>query len=142
MKTAPFIIERTLRAPVEKVWKALTDKNEMRQWYFDLPEFKAEPGFEFRFEAGEKGKLFLHVCRVTEVVPNRKLAYTWRYEGYAGNSTVTFELFPEGDKTRIKLTHEGLETFPALPDFAKENFAAGWTSFIDTSLKSFVEKES
>ncbi|HEX8041923.1 MAG TPA: SRPBCC domain-containing protein [Chryseosolibacter sp.] len=142
MKRAPVIIERTLRAPIEKVWKALTDKDQMRHWYFDLPEFRAEPGFEFTFEGGEEGRLFSHVCRVTEVIPNRKLAYTWRYDGYPGDSTVTFDLFAEGDGTRIRLTHEGLESFPALPDFARENFVTGWTSLIGTSLKSYTEQRS
>src|SRR3989337_1023338 len=88
MKTLPFEIERTFHAPVEKVWKALTDKNDMKQWYFDLKAFKPEVGFEFVFEAGEGGKTFRHVCKVTEVVVNRKLAYTWRYDGYPGNSVV------------------------------------------------------
>jgi uncharacterized protein YndB with AHSA1/START domain len=32
-----------------KIWKALTDKEEMKIWYFDLEAFQAEVGFEFRF---------------------------------------------------------------------------------------------
>jgi uncharacterized protein YndB with AHSA1/START domain len=141
MKTRPFEIERTFDAPIERVWKAITDKNDMRQWYFDLEAFKPEVGFEFEFYGiGNDGKKFLHRCTVTEVILNRKLAYTWRYEGYPGNSVVTFELFKEGNRTRLKLTHEGLETFPPSPDFAKENFANGWTSLIGTLLKDFVEK--
>ena len=39
------VIERTYNAPVEKVWKALTDVDQMRQWYFDLKEFKLERRF-------------------------------------------------------------------------------------------------
>jgi len=142
MKTEPVVIERTLQAPVEKVWKALTDKNDMRQWYFDLKAFKPEVGFEFEFNAGEETKTYRHICKVTEVVVNRKLAYTWRYEGYPGNSVVTFELFPEDDQTRIKLTHEGLESFPSQDAFAKENFAKGWTSLIGSELSTFLEKRS
>ena len=44
-----IIMERTLDAPVAKVWKALTDVDQMREWYFDLKEFKPEIGFEFEF---------------------------------------------------------------------------------------------
>jgi len=41
----------------------------------------------------------------------------------------------------VKLTHEGLETFPANnPDFAKESFAGGWGYLIGKSLPEFVEK--
>ena len=139
----PFVIERTYDAPVEKVWKALTDKNEMKQWYFDLKEFKPEPGFEFQFYGeGKNGEKFLHLCKITDVLKNKKLRYSWRYDGYEGISFVTFELFDEGEKTRLKLTHEGLESFPktANNDFAKENFAEGWTYITGTSLKEYLEK--
>jgi uncharacterized protein YndB with AHSA1/START domain len=141
MNNEPFVIVRVYNAPVEKVWKAITDPVDMKQWYFYIPDFKAEIGFEFQFEGGADDRKYTHLCKITEVVPNKKLAYSWRYEGHGGNSLVSFELFAEGDKTRVKLTHAGLETFPAdQPDFAKENFEAGWNEIIGTSLKEYVEK--
>lgn len=141
MNNEPFVIERTYNAPVEKVWRAITDRDQMKQWYFDIAEFKAEAGFKFQFSGkGSKGELYLHLCEVKEVIPNKKLSYSWTYDNYEGYSVVTFELFGENGTTRLKLTHEGLETFPALPDFAKESFTAGWTEIIGTSLKKFVEQ--
>jgi hypothetical protein len=50
-------------------------------------------------------------------------------------------LFDEGGKTRLKLTHEGLETFPQLPDFARHNFEQGWTYITGKSLPEFLEKQ-
>jgi len=135
------IIERTFTAPVARVWKALTDVEEMRRWYFDLEEFKPEVGFEFEFTVEHEGMKYHHLCRVTEVIPQKKLSYTWRYKGHEGDSLVTFELFAEGEKTRLKLTHEGLETFPKLPAFARENFKQGWTS-IASELQQFLEKDA
>jgi len=141
MKSEPFVIERSYDAPIERVWKAITDKDQMKQWYFDIAEFEPKVGFEFSFVGENEGRKFVHLCEITEVEVDKKLAYSWRYEGYEGKSFVTFELFSEGDKTLVKLTHEGLETFPANnPDFAKENFAGGWSYIIGTSLKEFVEK--
>jgi len=143
MNNAPIIIERTLNAPAATVWTALTDNNEMKQWYFVLPEFRPEVGFEFSFLGGPPEKEYLHLCKITDVVPGKKITYSWRYDGYEGISFVSFELFAEGEKTRLKLTHEGLESFPASnPDFAATNFVAGWTHIIGTSLKDFVEKKS
>lgn len=141
MKAKPVIAEEVYNASAERVWKALTDKDEMKQWYFDLPGFKAEEGFEFSFYGeGKTGSKYLHVCKVTEAVPLKKLSYTWSYEGYAGVSTVTFGLFEEGDKTRVRLTHEGLENFPGdNNDFLRENFVEGWNYFIGKSLRAFVE---
>ena len=57
------VIERTYNAPVEKVWKALTDVDQMRQWYFDLKQFKPEVGFEFSFVVEHKGNTYDHRCR-------------------------------------------------------------------------------
>jgi len=56
MQTTPFIIERTYNAPVDMVWQAITDKNKMKQWYFDLAEFKKEVGFELSFSGGTEDK--------------------------------------------------------------------------------------
>lgn len=142
MESDPFVIERTYNAPVEKVWQAITDNQQMKQWYFDIKEFKPEVGFEFEFSGtGSKGEQYLHKCKITEVVPGEKLTYSWRYDGYPGISYVTFELFAEGKETRVKLTHRGLETFAGNgPDFAKESFMMGWTELIGKLLKGFVEK--
>ena len=134
------MIERTFDAPVDRLWKALTDVDEMRQWYFDLKEFKPEVGFEFEFVVEHEGVTYHHLCRITEVTPQKRIAYTWRYKGEQGDSLVTFELFAAGDKTQLKLTHTGLETFPRTPAFARKNFNEGWTQIIGTSLKEFVEK--
>jgi len=140
MNTNPFTIERTYDAPVEKVWKAITDKDQIKQWSFDIKAFKPEVGFEFQFYGGTVEKQYLHLCKVLEVVKFKKLKYTWRYDGYEGNSIVTFDLFAEGKKTRVRLTHEGLESFPkSNPDFAEKNFQEGWLSIIGTTLKEFVE---
>ena len=134
------VIERTFTAPVAKVWSAITDVDEMRQWYFDLKEFRPEAGFEFEFVVEHEGMTYHHLCRITEVIPQKKIAYTWRYKGYPGDSLVKFELLAEGDKTRLKLTHDGLDTFPKLPSFARENFLKGWTEIIGSELMQFVEK--
>lgn len=139
----PFTIERTYNAPVAVVWKAITDKAEMKKWYFDLETFKPEVGNESEFYGGKDDRRYLHFFKVTEVIENKKISYTWRYKDIEGNSLVTFELFPEGTKTRLKLTHVGLETFPsaANSDFSKESFTKGWTMIIGENLKNYLEKK-
>ena len=141
MAKEPLVIERTFNTPVDKVWSAISNKEEMKTWYFDLAAFRPEVGFDFQFEGGPDDKKYLHLCKVTEAIPNKKLTYSWRYDGYEGNSFVTFELFPEGERTRLRLTHSGLETFPANPDFAKENFVGGWDHIIGKSLPDYLEKK-
>ena len=143
MNHQPFTIERVYDAPADRVWAAITDQKKMKEWYFDIADFRAEVGFEFSFYGGNEdgSKRYLHLCKVTEVVPGKKLAYSWRYENDPGKSIVIFELFPEGNKTRLKLTHEGVETFSQdNPDLVRKNFEMGWTDIIGNILKQYVEK--
>jgi uncharacterized protein YndB with AHSA1/START domain len=141
MSTQSFKMEQTYNAPIGNVWAALTDIEKLKQWYFNLSGFKPEVGFKFSFNCEDDGKQYMHECVVKEVVDGKKLAYSWKYAGYPGDSLVTFELFDEGDKTRLKLTHAGLETFPQDdPFFATSNYAAGWIQIIDTDLKKYVEQ--
>ncbi len=140
---APVVVERTFDAHVGNVWKAITDKGTMKLWYFDLAEFKPEVGFEFQFYGGTKEKQYLHLCKIVDVVPLRKITYSWRYDGYEGISFVTFELIDGGNKTTVRLTHAGLESFPASnPDLGREKFLEGWTAIIGSSLKAFLETKS
>jgi len=138
----PIVIEKVYNAPIEKIWKAITDKDEMKKWYFDLSEFKAEPGFEFQFYGeGREGEKYLHLCKIIDVIKGKEISYSWRYDNYEGNSVVTFELSEEGNKTRLRLTHKGVESFKENgPDFAVESFTQGWTELIGTLLKNYVEK--
>lgn len=141
MKTTPIIIERSFNAPIATVWKAISNKKEMKKWYFDVSDFKAEIGFEFTFEGRNEDRVYVHKCKVVDVVEGKKLTYTWSYKGYKGLSFVTFELFEEGKKTRLKLTHEGVETITVNgPDFAKDNFVQGWTAIIGDSLRKYLEE--
>ena len=144
MENGTFVIEQIYSTPVEIVWRAITSKEEMKHWYFNLQEFVPEVGFEFQFLGGpDEKRQYLHLCEITEVIPAKKLAYSWRYDGFEGNTLVTFELFAIGNLTRLKLTHEGLGTFPVSnPDFAEESFVEGWNWIIGTSLKEFLDNKS
>ena len=138
MENKALVIEQEFNAPLDLVWRAITEKELLQKWYFDIADFKPEVGFKFQFLGGDD-KRYVHLCEVLEVIPNKKLKYSWQYEGYTGLSFVTFELSPIGDKTKLKLTHEGIESFNN-PDFKKENFVGGWNYLIHTSLKEFLEQ--
>ena len=143
MSSNPVIVEKLVNAPVKKVWQALTDKDLMKQWYFDVSDFQPEVGFEFSFAGkGSKGEEYIHLCKVTEVIPLKRLQYSWQYKEIEGFSIVTFELSAEEDKTLVKVTHTGLETFPQnKTDFGRSSFNGGWTEIITSLLPKFVEKD-
>lgn len=139
-----IVVERLFTAPIDMVWKALTVKELMKEWYFDLAAFKAEKGFKFEFRGGPSPeKQYLHLCEIIEVVSQKKLTYSWRYDGFEGNSYVTFELTKQGSQTLLKLTHTGIDTFPhSNGDFAIDNFKEGWNQIINTSLRGFLEPKN
>ena len=138
----PIIVEQTFHASIDTVWKSITEIDLMRQWYFDsIPSFKPEIGFETQFNVESGDKNFLHLWKVIEVVPLKKIAYNWKYEGIPGDSFVAFELFKKNDLTMLRLTHQIMESFPEdIPEFSRENGVEGWTFFIRKSLKDFLEK--
>lgn len=140
MEQQPIILERLFNSPPSKVWKALTDKSEMKSWYFDLAEFKVEVGFKFEFTGGPSPeRQYVHLCEVTEVIPQEKLTYSWSYAGYAGKSFVTFELLLREGKTLLRLTHSGIGSFPAdNADFAIGNFKEGWNHIVNISLQEYL----
>jgi len=142
LEAGPVIVERTFDAPLEMVWKAVTEKDHIKQWFFDMEGLRPEVGCEFRFVVEHEGFTYDHRCTIREVIPESKFAYSWRFEGYDGDSVVTFELFPEGSKTRLRLTHAGIESFPKTPAFAKSNFQKGWTSLVGTELPNFLNAQS
>jgi uncharacterized protein YndB with AHSA1/START domain len=135
MKTEPLVIERTLNAPVTKVWKALTDLEQLGQWFSKLDDFKPEVGFEFVIPDS-----YPSTCKVTEAIPDKKLSYMLCFDEYPAITIVTFELFDEGRKTNLRVTHEGLEKIPAVgnPDFERIKFLEGWGGVL-AALQLFLE---
>jgi len=134
----PLIKEVMLDASASRVWKALTDKDELKQWCFDMNAFKPEVGFKFQFFGEKDGTKFLHLCKVLEAEPEKKMRWLWTYEAVPGDTYVTFELFPQGDKTKLLLTHEGLEKLPQDENYAKANFVEGWNMILGQLLPNFL----
>lgn len=74
------------------------------------------------------------------MLPLKKLSYTWRFDGYPGDSEVSFELFEEGENTRVRITHAGIETLdPGNPAFSNEEFGEGWSHILNKNLKDYLK---
>lgn len=136
----PVIVKQTFKASPKSVWQAITWIDAMRQWFFpDIPAFKPEPGFEARFDVFSGDRKFPHVWKITEVIPLKKIVYNWRYEGYAGDSFVVFELHRHAKGTLLQLTHTAVENFPdEIQEFRRESCLAGWKYLIKDRLKEYL----
>ena len=126
-------LERTLDAPVETVWRYLTEAELRRQWFMGGTD--ATPGGEFALlndhgnlsdedvpypedYAPYKGRTWDE--KVIRFEPPRLLETT--FQG-GKNGRVTFELFPDGDRSRLVVTHSGITTPSGFQDFG-----GGWNS--------------
>lgn len=137
---APIVSEQTYSASVAEVWKAITEPKLMRQWFFEpIPDFRAEVGFQTEFVVHCEGTDYPHLWKITEVVPESKIVYDWRYGGIPGAALVTWELSESEQGTTLKLTQEIVEPFPPdNPIFSREAGQAGWDYFVRESLPKFL----
>ncbi len=103
--------------PPEKVWECLTNPAMISQWLMKN-DFKPVVGHKFNFHTKAIPKMSFDgivYCEVLELIPNKKLVYTWRggpEPGVIGLDTVlTWTLSPDGDGTRMVLEHSGFKGF-------------------------------
>ena len=134
------VVEQLFQLPIKKVWAAITELDQMKQWFFsDIPAFEPETGFRTEFLVRVDGRSFTHVWKIKELIPGRKIRYHWSYKEYKGEGLVTFELHEKQGQTLLVLTNEGLESFPDnIPEFSRESCEAGWNYFIKESLKGYL----
>ncbi|MGK6340611.1 SRPBCC family protein [Chryseobacterium sp. DT-3] len=138
----PITVQYKINAPAEKVWKALTDKKEMKFWYFDIQDFILETGKEFNFYEPGEAKEYHHQCQILEIIPEKKLKHTWSYPELSDAvTTVTWDLQKEDIGTLITLTHDHIEGFNGLGEnFSRKSFTEGWNGIIGKSMKEYLEK--
>src|SRR5438067_5087685 len=98
--------EIVLPAARDDVWAALTDAERLEDWFANDVELDLRPGggASFRWSNGEERH-----ATVTEVEPERRLAFEWDDDGTVGNSTVEFTLDDDANGTRLTV----VETAPA-----------------------------
>jgi uncharacterized protein YndB with AHSA1/START domain len=121
----------------ETIWPTLIRTDLMARWLRMTPVgFEPVVGNRFTYHTGPAGAWDGTIrCEVTEVVPNRRLAYRWRggdaaNTGYGSllDTLVTLTLDPVEGGTRLSLVHSGFE----LPrnETAYRNMSGGWTGVV------------
>lgn len=137
-RTAPDTIrlERLLEAPPETVWRYLTEAELRSQWFMGGSDMRPNSQFDLLVDHDKlsdeenvpypenyacfKGTVWSE--RVLRFEPPRILETT--FQG-GKNGTVTYELVPEGDRTRLVLTHGGI-----VSPVGARDFGSGWNSHL------------
>ena len=86
--------EIELDAPPDEVWRALTDPDELEQWFANDVDLDPREGGEgtFRWDDGEER----HAV-VEEVEPERRFAFTWD----GGHVVIELEELPAGTRVTV-----------------------------------------
>ncbi len=143
MKTAdrPILLEQTFQTSTSELWEAITNADQMREWFFDnIEDFRPEVGFETQFVVHVDAKTFTHCWEVTEAIANERITYRWRYLEYPGDAIVSFELFEEQDFVLLRLKLDVVANFPdEIPEFTRESCLQGWQYFIGKNLVNYMD---
>jgi uncharacterized protein YndB with AHSA1/START domain len=91
--------EIVLDAPPDEVWEALTDPEQLEEWFANDVEFDLERGGTFRWNDGE-----VRHALVEEVEAERRLAIRWWDPAGPDESEVTFTLVAVPTGTRLIVT--------------------------------------
>jgi uncharacterized protein YndB with AHSA1/START domain len=115
------VFNRRYRHPIEKVWAALTTPERLADW-FGAAEVDMREGGVIRMTFN---KAFVKEFRIVRIDAPRLFAWAWTIDGL--ETSVRFELEPDGDGCRLTLTHSGLS--PRAGDGA--GVRAGWHAHLE-----------
>jgi uncharacterized protein YndB with AHSA1/START domain len=128
-----LVISRTYPASVERVFKAWTDANQLGQWFAPTDDYTTTAsvdlrvGHEYRIAIVHKGGNVHNVVGTYRVIePPRKLVYTWRWDGASADTLVTVDFTPDGDATKVTITHD---QFTNTED--RDKHAEGWNGCLN-----------
>jgi uncharacterized protein YndB with AHSA1/START domain len=137
--TEPVVKEISIDAPISKVWEALTKKEQIAKWLMPSDDFELKAGVTFNMLGKSKGIEYPHICTIKEIVPEKKLSYTWAVKDKLSDTLVTYELEEHNGKTKLTLTHSGWDKVTLNKEGAtREDYNNGWEQVIP-GLKKYVE---
>lgn len=134
-------IVRSLKTTPEKVWRALTQPEALKQWMAPSDDFRISLA-EADLRVGGRYHIVMKspdgeehdVSGVyREIVPNKKLVYTWAWKGTPEReSLVMVELRAAGSGTELKVKHEQFAD-----EEARDKHQHGWTGCL-ARLEKFL----
>ena len=132
-------VSKTIDAPAEEVWDALTSPAKLKSFFFGsdvVSDWKV--GAPIRFRGEYEGKPYEDKGEIRSFEPEKRLAFS-HYSPRSGApdtpdsyNLVAFDLKPRGDKTEVTLSQGRLNGAPKAEDLKqKDQFAKNWTMVLD-----------
>jgi uncharacterized protein YndB with AHSA1/START domain len=157
LQSPDIVITRVFEAPLESVWRAWTEPEQMKKWWgprgFTAPVMKNDfrVGGQYLFDMrGPDGKDYWNTGKYLEIIPFKEIVATDSFADeqghpvppayYGFDSTVPWELRARfegyGDKTGVTLRHTG---FP--PGEQRDNAISGWNETLDKLAQVLAHNE-
>jgi len=138
MAKSEFVYVTYIRTTPEKLWRALTEPEFTRQYWFGITQesdWTAGASWCMKFSDGR----IADAGEVVEAEPYRRLVLKWQHEmrpelKAEGYSRMTYELEQKGEDVKLTVLHE-----MDVPDSKFIVAVSGGWPMILSSLKSFLE---
>jgi activator of HSP90 ATPase len=127
MKT--IVQDYHINAPIEKVWEALVNAQEINNWGGGPAKMDDKEGTKFSLWGGD-----IYGTNI-EVEVFKKLVQEWYGGKWKEPSIATFKLDKQGHSTELELVQENV------PDNEYEDIDEGWKEYYLGPLKEYVEGE-
>jgi uncharacterized protein YndB with AHSA1/START domain len=136
-------VEKDIRAPRSKVWRALTDPDEIEKYMFgSRVETDWKPGSRITWKGEYEGKKYEDKGEILEVDRERRLKLT-HFSPTSGEEdvpenyhTLVYELEESDGKTHVSLSQDNNKS-----EEAAEHSRANWDKML-SGLKEVVEAQS
>jgi uncharacterized protein YndB with AHSA1/START domain len=127
-------ITKQIDTAPERVFRALTDADELGRWFTSSAESdpRTGGGYVLRFEFEDESRNHTYAGRYEEVTPNERVRYPWN--GQFGETTVEFVLRPLGGGTELTLVHSG---WTDGAEEARQRHEQGW-GFLLENLERYL----
>jgi uncharacterized protein YndB with AHSA1/START domain len=143
--------EILIQAPVEVVWRVVTEPEQISRWWSDTAEIDLRPGGEgtLTWDARATSQAATVRIVVQRLEPPHRFSFRWLHQGDAeareGNSAlVEFTLAAEGEGTRLRVVESGFRAV-GWPEEDMERYVeehgSGWDVHL-ASLRDHVGRLS
>lgn len=138
--------EILIEAPIDVVWRVVTQPDQIKQWFCEEVELSLRPGARGRMTFSDGTSFHM---RVEAIEPQRRFAFRWGHPDPSdadpeNSMLVEFTLEPEAGSTRLRVVESGFDQID-WTDERKAKYAddhsSGWPFYL-TRLRAYLVRET
>jgi len=142
MNKLSVTVKKEINAPVSKVWHALTDPAQIKEYLFGTNASSDwKKGSPITYSGEWNGKAYVDKGTIIEIIPDR-LLHTTYYSGMSGKAdipenyaNVIYRVEPHGTATEISIEQDNIENEEGV-----EHMKQNWGIVLD-SMKKLLENK-